>query len=42
MVEVGVLVFRGYRDVVDADLADYLKHVSYYPLANEVQSNSLP
>ena len=35
------LLFRGYPDVVDADLADYLEAASYCPPAYEVRSNSV-
>ena len=34
VVEVEELVFRGHREVVDADLADYLDVESYCPLAH--------
>src|SRR5882757_5730078 len=39
--EVHRLICRGYTDVVDADLADYLEAASYCPPAYEVRSNSV-
>jgi len=36
-VEVEELLFRGHREVVDADLADFLKAASYCPPAYEVE-----
>ena len=35
VVEVGALLSRGYVDVVDADLSDYLETSSYCPLTHE-------
>ena len=35
------LLFRGYREVVDADLADFLEAASYCPRAYGVTSNSM-
>ena len=40
-VEVEELLFRGYRDVVDADLADYFDTAPYCPLVYEVGSKRL-
>jgi RNA-directed DNA polymerase len=40
-VAVEELLFRGYRDVVDADLADFLEAASYCPLTFVVKSNSV-
>jgi retron-type reverse transcriptase len=40
-VEVEELLFRGHREVVDADLADFLEAASYCPPAYEVTSNSV-
>jgi hypothetical protein len=37
----GVPTAIGYRDVVDADLADFLEAASYCPLTYEVTSNSV-
>src|ERR1700747_755919 len=40
-VEVEELLFRGHREVVDADLADFLEAASYCPPAYGVTSNSV-
>ena len=40
-VAVEELLFRGHREVVDADLADFLEAASYCPPAYEVTSNSV-
>ena len=40
-VEVEELLFRGHREVVDADLADFLEAASYCPPVYEVTSNSV-